>query len=170
MNKKTTSIVNFVENMNEKLGKYASLIIILIMFIITIETLLRYFFNSPTEWAWPITRQLFAVFTLFGGTLALLYGAHIRVEMLYVRFSPRMKRAANVFAFILFALFLGVLVWQGVIMATQSWTLGERTIGVFKMPVYPLKTLFPICFAIFFIQGIINFLIGTMEKRRKKAE
>jgi TRAP-type mannitol/chloroaromatic compound transport system permease small subunit len=170
MSKKGASIVNFVENMNNKLGKYASLIIIFVMFLITIETLLRYFFNSPTEWAWPITRQLFALFTLFGGTFALLYGAHIRVEMLYVRFSPRMTRAANIFAFILFALFLGVLIWQGVIMATQAWTLGERTIGVFKMPVYPLKTLFPICFAIFFIQGIINFLIGTMEKRRKKVE
>jgi TRAP-type mannitol/chloroaromatic compound transport system permease small subunit len=148
MNKKSMSIVNFVENMNEKLGKYASLIMIVIMFMITIETILRYFFNSPTEWAWPITRQLFALFTLFGGTFALLYGAHIRVEMLYVRFSPRIKKAANILAFILFALFLGVLTWQGVVMAEQSWTLGERTIGVFKMPVYPLKTLFPICFAI----------------------
>jgi len=163
-------IVNFIENLNQKLGKYASLVIIVIMFMLTLETILRYFFNSPTEWAWPITRQLFALFTLLGGTFALLYGAHIRVEMLYVRFSPRLRKAANIFAFILFALFLGVLIWQGVIMATQAWALGERSIGVFKIPVYPLKTLFPICFALFLIQGIINFLIGTMGERKGKAE
>jgi TRAP-type mannitol/chloroaromatic compound transport system permease small subunit len=163
MGKKIKKFISLVDAASEKTGKAVSLLIILIMVITMIEVVARYAFNSPTMWAWPINRQLFGVFILFGGAYTLLYGGHIRVEVLYNRFSPKMKSIARLIALACFLVFIGVLVWQGALMAGISLMSGERASGTFNIPLYPFKILIPIAAFLFLLEGIADFL------RRKNA-
>jgi TRAP-type mannitol/chloroaromatic compound transport system permease small subunit len=163
MVEKVKQFFSLVDATSEKTGKAVSLLIILIMVITTIEVVARYAFNSPTIWAWPINKQLFGVFILFGGAYTLLYGGHIRIEVLYNRFPRRMKFIAELIALVCFVAFIGVLVWQGVWMAANSLMSGERASGTFHIPLYPFKILIPIAAFLFLLEGIAAFL------RRKNA-
>jgi TRAP-type mannitol/chloroaromatic compound transport system permease small subunit len=157
MGQKIKHSLSLVDDASEKTGKVVSLLIVFMMIITTTEVVARYVFNNPTIWAWPINRQLFGVFILFGGVYTLLHGGHIRVEVLYGRFSPKMKSIANLIALVCFLVFIGVLVWQGSLMAGNSLMSGERASGTFHIPLYPFKMLIPIAAFLFLLEGIADF-------------
>ena len=152
--------VKITDNVTEKVGWAVSLLVLPIFFIFVVEVVARYVFNISTVWAWPINKQLFAVFSLFGGAYALLHGRHIRVEVLYERFGSRLKLASSVLAGICFLFFIGLLVWQGYLMAEISIKGKEAIPGVFPLPLYPLKTLIPVAALLLLLQGMASFLAG----------
>lgn len=164
MGEKAKRFLSLVDTAAEKSGKVISLLIVVIMVIMTIEVVARYVFNAPTIWAWPIKRQLFGIFILFGGVYTLRYGGHIRVEMLYTRFSPKMKFIARLIALACFLVFTGALVWQGALLAEVSLIARERATGTFRIPLYPFKMLIPIVASLFLLEGIADFF---REERRR---
>jgi TRAP-type mannitol/chloroaromatic compound transport system permease small subunit len=158
MGQKIRQFFDIVDTVTDKIGKTVSLLIILMTVITVIEVVSRYVFNNPTMWAWPINRQLFGVFILFGGSYTMLYGGHIRIELLYDRFSPRMKSIARLIALACFLVFFGVLLWQSSLMAGISLMSAERASGTFNIPLYPFKTIIPIAAFLFLLEGIADFL------------
>jgi TRAP-type mannitol/chloroaromatic compound transport system permease small subunit len=162
MRKITTVFLKLTDAVTEKTGRAVSLMALPIMLIIAIEVVARYVFNSPTRWAWPLSTHLFGVLSLFGGAYALLHNRHIRVEVLHERFGSRLKLVSNVLTAVCFLLFIGLLVWQGYVMAEMSVGSREVIRGIIHFPVYPLKILVPVAAFLFLLQGIAVFL------RRKK--
>jgi len=160
MVKKIEPLLDAFDTAIEKLGQGVSLIIIIMMATVMFEVVARYAFNSPTIWAWPITKQLFAVFILFGGIYTMLHSGHIRVEVLYNRFSPKMKLASRLIALLFALIFLGVLAWQATVQAVGSLMIRECASGAFRIPLYPLKILVPIAAILFCLQVIVNFIRG----------
>jgi len=147
-----------IDAVTEKIGRAISLIALPIMLMIAVEVVARYVFNSPTRWAWPLSTHLFGVLALFGGAYALLHGRHIRVDVLYERFGSRLKRISSVLTLVCFLLFIGLLVWQGYVMAEMSVGSREVIRGIVHFPVYPLKILVPVAALLFLLQGIVIFL------------
>lgn len=157
MGKAANIFFRLTDAVTENVGRAISLIALPIMFIIAIEVVARYVFNSPTRWAWLVSTHLFGVLSLFGGAYALLHGRHIRVEVLYERFGSRLKLASSLLTAVCFLAFIGLLVWQGYVMAEMSVGSREVLRGMIHFPVYPLKILIPVAAFLFLLQGIANF-------------
>jgi TRAP-type mannitol/chloroaromatic compound transport system permease small subunit len=154
-----------IGRVTEKTGRVISLIALPIMLIIALEVIARYFFNSPTRWAWPLSTHLFGVLALFGGAYALLHGSHIRVEVFYERFGPRLRLVSSVLYAVCFLLFIGLLVWQGYELAEMSVRGREVIRGIIHFPVYPLKILVPVAALLFLLQGIAILLRRKTKQR-----
>jgi TRAP-type mannitol/chloroaromatic compound transport system permease small subunit len=154
MIKGITSFFSLIDRISSRTGDGLSILIVVIMFFTTIEVILRYAFNSPTIWVWPLSRQIFGVYILFAGIYTMSKDAHIRIEIFHNLFSKRMKRIASIFGLISFACFMGVLIWQGVWMGQNSLSSGETAHGAFRIPLYPLKILIPLAALLFFLEGI----------------
>jgi len=153
-----TKGVNFFSNqvgrITEFISKPASLLVFIMMLITSTEVIGRYVFNHPTTWAWPLNRQVFGVFILVAGAYAMSKQEHIRIEILYDHFPPKIKMIARGIALASFILFMGVLVWQGSWMGWNSLMMKEKLAGAFRMPLYPFKILIPIGALLFLLQGI----------------
>jgi C4-dicarboxylate transporter DctQ subunit len=65
-------------------------------FILVIEILLRYVFNSPTIWAHEVVIFINASAFIYGGLYAIARNGHIRVVLIYDSFNNRLKRIANI--------------------------------------------------------------------------
>jgi len=157
---KIETFFKFIDFISEKIGVSVSLLVLAMMGVTTFEVVARYAFDSPTIWAWPINKQLFGVFILFAGIYTLLNGAHLRVEVLYNRFPPRIKSYVGVIGLLALMIFIGVLIWQGGWMAFNSIMSREFTQGAFKIPLYIFKTFIPIAAFLFLLEGLANFLYG----------
>lgn len=149
---------NVVEKAIESVGRVFSFFILVITLIIAFEVIARYVFNAPTSWAWLINKQVFGLYVLFAGCYALIHKAHIRIEVLYQHFSPTIKRGIHWLTFFAALSFLGSLTWKSYSMGLEAWESREKAVGVFKLPLYPLKMMIPIgaaifilaCFAVYF--------------------
>ena len=65
------------------------------------NVLLRYAFSIGSVWAQELEWHLLAPLVLFGMTYALHQGEHVRVDVLYARYSPRAQAAVDLLAALL---------------------------------------------------------------------
>lgn len=158
MGEKLRTVFKSVDTFSEKTGGIVSLLSVVLMLIIVIKVITRYVFNIPFIWAFPISRQAFGVFILFGGVYAMLKGAHIRVEILYTRFSPRVRFYARLLDLVVFLVFMAVLIWQSGWMAGNSIINTELSQGTPKIPLYVIKAFIPVVAVLFLFEGISGFL------------
>lgn len=152
------AILNGITKVIKKVGDLASLLILLIMAVVTYEVISRYAFNTPTSWAWLINKQLFGIFVLLAGGYSLVHNSHIRIEMLYDHFSPAFKSFVRWLTLLAAFCFLGSLLWKSSVMGLEAWHTKEVAMGVFKLPLYPLKLFMPIGAALFLAGCIVAAL------------
>lgn len=154
MNNGIKSFFELIDTITEKIGRPASLLVFVMTAVTTTEVVGRYVFDHPTIWAWPLNRQIFGLFILVAGAYTMSKDGHIRIEIFYDHFPPRIKLIARLIALCCFVIFMGVLLWQASWMGLNSLKMGEKITGAFRMPLYPFKLLIPICVFLFLLQGI----------------
>lgn len=141
-------------------GNLCSLLILLLMAVVAYEVIARYAFNSPTSWAWLINKQIFGVYVMVAGSYALVHNNHIRIEMLYQHFPRSAKKVIQWLTLVAAFCFLGALLWKSWVMGKEAWDTKEVAMGVFKLPLYPLKLFIPF--------GTLLFLLGCIVSVFKK--
>jgi len=140
-----------------------SVVVFLFMAITTAGVIARYVFNHPLVWTWLTNRMLFGVFILFAGIFAMSENAHIRIEIFYEHFPPRIKLISRIITLISFVIFMGTLVWQAIWMGVNSLKMLEKAPGGFSVPIYPFKLLVPVAAILFLLVGVVVFLKSNKE-------
>ena len=160
MSKPIKSFFDWIEVISERTAKVTCYLVFVIMLITTLDVVARYVFNRPLLWGWLLNRQLLGIFILFAGVYTLFKGEHIRIEILYDHFPPKLKNIARWIALVAFICFIVVLVWQGAWMGWNSLMMNEKAAGAFRIPWYPFKLLIPIAAFLFLLEGIAAFRRG----------
>ena len=155
----------WVDIIVERSSKIVCYLVFVIMVITAVDVTARYFFNHPLVWGWLTNRLLFGVFILFAGVYTLSKGEHIRIEIFYYHFPPRIKRIAQWIAMVAFVSFMGVLVWQSSWMGWNSLMMKEKAAGAFRIPLYPFKLLIPIVAFLFLLEGISYFRRAMIDQQ-----
>lgn len=145
--------IRFVDVLNEWVGRAVSYLIYPMVLMLVWEVASRYVFNSPTIWAHELSAFLYAVVFLLGGCYALRWNSHIRVEILYVRLSPRTQAILDLFTWTLFYVFVGLLLWQGAPFALKSLRRLELAGSVWDPPIWPVKMCIPLGALLMLLQG-----------------
>lgn len=150
-------IAKRIESFIDKVGGLASYLILAILAFITFEVVSRYVFNAPTNWVWLMSKQFFGVFVIIGGSYALIHKQHIRIEVFYDRYPPLMKTIIRWLSLLGAMIFLGALLWKGGAMGLDAWQMKEKAIGMFKLPLYPLKMSIPVGVALYILGCLVFF-------------
>jgi len=122
------------------------------------EVVMRYFFLRPTVWVWEMNGLLLSSYVALGGGYALLTNTHVKVDILYSKFSYRTKAIMDLFTSSFLFLFLGVLLWQTSKMSLQSVGHLELSNTLFAPPVYPFKVILAVGIFLFLLQGVSFFI------------
>lgn len=154
------TILDGITRVIKVVGDVCSLLLLVIMAVVAYEVTARYVFNSPTSWAWLVNKQLFGVYVMVAGSYALVHNSHIRIEMLYQHFSKTGKMVIQWLTLVAAFCFIGALLWKGGVMGSEAWDNKELAMGVFKLPLYPLKFFIPF--------GALLFLLGCIVAAFKK--
>jgi len=147
-----------IDKINRWIGKMVSIFVLLIMSITLLEVFLRYGFNLPTMWVHETSQQIFAIAFLLGSAYTLQEGGHVRVDILYRRFSTRGRAILEIATSILYFLFIGVLLWKGGEMAYESVMLLEKTQTPWEPYVFHVILALPIAAALMLLQGIVDLI------------
>ncbi len=90
---------------------------------------------------------------------ALLYGSHIRVDVIYSRFSLRVRGILDCFTYLVFFFPFCIIVFtNGILFAYTSWSIGETSESAALTIVPLVKTVIPVTLALLLIQGLANFI------------
>ena len=156
--RKVWAVLHFVDTINERFGKIISFLAVGMMGVIVVEVVLRYGFNSPTLWALEAATFLYGSYCILGGAYVLLHRAHVNMDILYARLSPRKRAILDLFTSLLFFLFIGVMLWHGSMFAWKSVQGLERTWSLWRPPIWPVKLMLPLAALLILLQGIVKFV------------
>lgn len=148
-----------IDGLNEWTGRVVALATVFIVVFTIYDVASRAFFARPTDWAFEVTKQLYALHFMMLGAYALLHRTHVEVDVAKERLSARGQALLDVVGYLIFFLpFLGVLLYSGVQFAARAWRYGETTYGILAIPVYPIKTVIVVATALLALQALATFL------------
>jgi TRAP-type mannitol/chloroaromatic compound transport system permease small subunit len=147
-----------IDRINEKTGKAISYLILFLVGVILYEIFVRYLFNSPTIWAHETSQMIYGAYVILLGGYVLQRGGHVNVDIFYHRFKPRTRAVIDIFTWLLFFYFCGMLFLKGGEMAWDSFKVLETEPTVFAPPVYPIKMMIPLGALLILLQGLAKFI------------
>ena len=151
-------LLSIVDTISEASGRIISLLIIPMIGVIVYDAVARYAFNAPTNWAYETVTFMFAGLSIMGGAYVLLHRAHVNMDILYSRISPRKQAILDLVTSFFFFIFCGVLLWKGGQYAWTSLKLGEHTNSAFAPPLYVVKMAIPVGAFLILLQGAAKFV------------
>jgi TRAP-type mannitol/chloroaromatic compound transport system permease small subunit len=147
-----------IDKISIKSGQAVSFLILPMTAVVLIEIICRYVFNRPTIWVHETAQMIFGAYVILMGAYVLQHKGHVNVDVLYGRFSPRVKAIIDLFTWLLFFFFCGLLLVKGWEMSWESFVARETEPTSFAPPVYPIKAMIPLGALLILLQGLAKFL------------
>jgi TRAP-type mannitol/chloroaromatic compound transport system permease small subunit len=162
--------IRIIDGFSEWSGKTVAWLILPLVGSLTYEGFARYLFNAPTLWAYDVSYMLYGAIFMLCAHYTLLRGAHIRTDMLWEKFSPRVKGRIDAVAYIFFFFPAMILLfYASVDEAWRAWLLNELSEQTAWRPyLWPFKAVVPATALLLMIQGISELLKSLYAARTGK--
>jgi TRAP-type mannitol/chloroaromatic compound transport system permease small subunit len=153
-------VLLLIDKVSTWIGHAFSWLIVALTLLITWEVFSRYALDAPHAWAFDVMIMLYGTLFMMAGAYTLSVNGHVRGDVLYGFFTPRVQASIDLTLYIVFFI-PGVvaLAWAGYSYAADSWRIDEHSnITSDGPPVYPFKTVIPIAGTILLVQGIVEIV------------
>ncbi len=149
-----------IDKISTWIGQFFSWLIVGLTLMISWEVFSRYALDDPHPWAFDVMSMMYGSLFMMAGAYTLSKNGHVRGDVLYGFFPPRLQAWLDLILYILFFI-PGVvaLAWAGYGFAAESWAINEHSnITANGPPVYPFKTILPIAGAFLLAQGLVEIV------------
>ena len=149
-----------IDQISTWIGQIFSWLIVALTLLISWEVFSRYALDDPHPWAFDVMSMMYGSLFMMAGAYTLSKNGHVRGDVLYGFFPPRLQAWLDLILYILFFI-PGVvaLAYAGYGFAAESWAISEHSnITANGPPVYPFKTILPIAGAFLLAQGLVEIV------------
>lgn len=143
-----------VDRFSVIIGKSCKYLILVILGIMLFEIISRYMFNKPTEWVIELSSYMFGAYFFLGGAYTLIRDQHVRMDILYVKWSRKVRKIADIVTFPLFAVYLVLFIYGGIGNIQYSLRNHEISNSLWGPQLAPIKIVITIGTMLLLIQGI----------------
>lgn len=158
-------LIRGIDALNRGVGHLAGWVSLAMVLVVVGDVVMRYAFATSFVFIQELEWHLFGVMFLLGAGYTLLQDGHVRVDVLYQRFSPKTRAWINLIGVLLFLL-------PGCLMVLDtSWSfflnsvaMGEGSPDPGGIPArYVLKFFIPLGFVLLILQGVSMGLKSLLE-------
>jgi TRAP-type mannitol/chloroaromatic compound transport system permease small subunit len=147
-----------IDRLSDLSGRIFSVTILLATLVVVYEVIMRYAFNSPSAWGFELPIFLAGASYLLSGAYAEVHDAHVKVDLLYSRWSPRTQALVDIITAPVFFVGVVALVWHGAKWTYAAYNVGTRTGSSWNPVVWPLRVLIPIGAFLLVLQGLAGLV------------
>jgi TRAP-type mannitol/chloroaromatic compound transport system permease small subunit len=150
----------FVDKLSTWIGHTFAWFIVGLTLLISWEVFSRYVLEHPHAWAFDAMIMMYGTLFMMAGAYTLSKNGHVRGDVLYGFFPPRLQAGLDLTLYIVFFI-PGVIAfcWAGYRYAGESWAIREHSnITADGPPIYPFKTIIPVAGVFLLIQGVVEII------------
>lgn len=166
-----------IDALNERVGKATIWLVLVMTLISAANAVVRYAFNYSSNAFLEIQWYLFAAVFLLCSGYTLKQNAHVRIDVLAGKLSPKGQAVIDIVGTLFFLLPMVVTVlWLSLPLVKESYEIGEVSANAGGLIRWPVKAILPAGFALLALQGIselikrIAFLAGRIDDPNAKAK
>jgi TRAP-type mannitol/chloroaromatic compound transport system permease small subunit len=153
-------LLRSVDKFSTIVGHCFAWLIVSLTLMICYEVFARYILGTPHAWIYDASNMMYGIGFMMAGAYTLAKNGHVRGDILYGFFAPRVQAAIDLVLYLLFFI-PGVvaLVWAGWDFFQESLAQNEHSsLAADGPPIYPFKLFIPIAGAVLLLQGIVEII------------
>ncbi len=158
-------VLALIDLFNEKIAKLAAWVSLALVFAITYEVIMRYFFKKPTLWSYDVSYMLNSIAVVMGFAWVYKIKGHINVDVFYNNYPRKVQLLMDVVLVPLLILIPWAFVMHRTLLhVLNSIKLRELAMtGTLLPPIYPFKIWIFIGMLLLYIQVLAEFIRSTTE-------
>ena len=170
-------LARWIDAFNEAVGRAVKWLVLVATLVSAGNAVMRYGFDQSSN-AWlELQWYLFALIFLLGAGYTHRHNGHVRIDVLYGRFSERTRAWVDLLGGLLFLLPMASLIaWLGWAAFQTSWAVSETSPDSGGLLRWPIKLAIPVGFALLFLQGVAEsikraaYLMGRFTLGEERPE
>ncbi|MDH3413310.1 MAG: TRAP transporter small permease subunit [Gammaproteobacteria bacterium] len=162
--------VRAVDAVSRVVGRMTMYLIFAMMGILLFGAISRSFFNVPFIWVVEMAQFVMTAYYLLGGAYSLQLDSHVRMDLLYGRWSPRMQAMVDAVTGCLLIFYLVILLYGGISSTQYAIEYGQKNYSVWAPPMAPIKVIMSIGIAMMLLQVIATLFKDLETAKGEQGE
>ena len=156
--KQVKGLIRVIGLINKYVGVYGGgAALLVLLFITAFNVLFRYVFRMPFEFALELDEDLMVVLAFLVGGYTMFLDAHVRVDILFHKLSPKKRAIQEVVTYPLVLIFFFILIWKGIAMTYEALEFHATSPGM-EWPYWIVYIFVPFGGILIALQAIATFL------------
>jgi TRAP-type mannitol/chloroaromatic compound transport system permease small subunit len=156
--------VRWVDSLNKYVGLFAMYMVFAMIAILMYSSFARVFHWSNL-WTLEMAQFVMAAYYMLGGGYSLQDDSHVRMDLLYSRWSPRGKAAMDAVTVLALLFYLALLLWGGFSSTSYAVYYGETSYSSWSPYMWPIKVIMCIGIVLIMLQAMAVFFKNVAEAR-----
>jgi TRAP-type mannitol/chloroaromatic compound transport system permease small subunit len=163
-------VIAAIERFVALVGRATAWLALAIVLLMATNVVLRYLFSYGSVWSQELEWHLLVPLIMFSVAYAFQQGEHVRVDVLYARFTPRTQAIVNVAAAVLCLAISALALWFSVKYVQQAYVIDEQSSDPGGLTHrWILKALIPAGFVLLGLQSMAEIAKGIVLTRKANA-
>jgi len=160
------SAADTIEKFIDNTGRATAWICLAIVLIVAFNVLLRYFFRIGPMSLQELEWHLLSPIALIGMSYALRHGDHVRVDIFFDGFSPKLQAIIDLIAAILMVIVSLIVIKLSLNFVYQAYSIGEGSPDPGGLPHrFLLRSFIPLGFVLLAVQAVADVIRSALFLR-----
>lgn len=162
--------IRLVSALNEAIGQATALLNLLIIALVCVDVVVRYFLKQTSAFFYEMEWHLFSLLFLLSAGWALRHERHVRVDILYAKLSEKKKALINLLGTLIFLLpFCTVIILTGVPYTISAFVSNEASPDSGGLPFrWVIKSSIVVGAGLLLLQGLALLLESILTLTKKE--
>ena len=149
--------VNYVDYVSTKCGRFAMYAIFLMIGTLLLGAVTRNVINFPLSWTVELAQFTMTAYYILGGAYSMQLDNHVRMDMLYERWSEKNKARMDSFTSIFLVIYLVCLLVGSISSAMYAIEYDQRKFSQWNPSMVPIKIIMVFGIVLMLSQSISTF-------------
>jgi len=162
--------VRYVDAVNRAVGRLVMWIVLLMMGVLLYASIVRGAFGISYIWIVETSQMILAAYYLLGGAYSLQLDSHVRMDLLYSRWSPRTQAHVDTVTSLLVIFYLVILLFGGISSTQYAIEYMQKNYSSWAPVLWPIKVVMCIGILLMLLQMIAVFFKDLAKARGTPLE
>jgi TRAP-type mannitol/chloroaromatic compound transport system permease small subunit len=164
MPRPVVGFVRFVDRFNRVIGRATMYLIFVMIGVLLYSSIMKTFFIPPL-WSLETAQFLMVGYFILGGAYSLQMDDHVRMDLLYGRWSDRTRAWVDSFTVLLLIFYLVILLYGGLSSTVYAIEYGEQSYSAWAPYMAPIKIVMCLGVLMMLLQAIVSMLRSIAKLR-----
>jgi TRAP-type mannitol/chloroaromatic compound transport system permease small subunit len=168
MPKAVKIFVRYVDAVNKVVGKFSMYLVFVMIGVLLFESISRTIFDKPHIWVVEVAQFTMAAYYLLGGGYSMILKGHVRMDLLYGRWSDKTKATVDAFTGLFLIFYLVFLLLGAYSSIEYAVMYGQRNRSAWAPLMAPIKIIMGTGILLMLLQAIATWFKDLAKVRGEK--
>ena len=160
--------VRAVEAVGRVVGRIAMYLLFVMAGVLLYSAVMRTGFNRPPLWTVEMAQFLLVSYFTLGGAWSMQVDAHVRMDLLYSRWTLRGRAFADTITAVCLITFLVILMKGGISSTEYALEYNQRASSAWRPPMAPIKIIMTFGILLMLLQAVAFFFRDLARLRGRE--